>query len=139
MGKKETTQEMIPIFGKPIYVITSNDVTNLVKDSSTLKLKTRFRSSISHLQYFAASAILVKRLEFADDDMETYLVNKDTDVEMKLSKEDIGKKVFLDKDEAELLASEMNEEMKENLHEMATEAMELFHNIDTVISAQLSA
>lgn len=134
-NKEKKVEEQLPIFGKPVFVISSNSITNLIKDGSK-GLKTRLKASIHHLNYFAADGIMVKRVEFADDDMDMIIVNKDTDAEMNFDRKEIGRRFFFDKAEAEDVAASLNESMKEDLHEIANEAMEFYHNIDDIIAAQ---
>ena len=134
MSKQTKSEEPIPIFGRPLWYVSSNNLFDLMKERS---LKSRIRSSVNHLQYFASEGVFVKKVEYKDDSLDAAIINKDTDMEQVVERKDIGSKFFLSKEECDEVAVRMNEEMKEDLHLIATEAMELYHNIDEIIEAHL--
>src|SRR6056297_742793 len=111
-GNNSKQSERLPIFGKPIFYLSSNNLSGAIGGSSTSP-SSKIRLSIAHLKYFATEAILVKKVEYKDDEMDAFVINKDTDVEMLVNKEDIGKNVFFEKNDCDDVAIKLNEEMKE--------------------------
>jgi len=129
----------LPILGQPIFIITENSLDKKVAISGTVGV-------LNSLTYFAADAIQVLKLEYADDSMERVIINRDMVneenpdqklefiIDLKNNKGDLTTK-FIDEREAQDVAKQMNINQQKQCKKLVDMITHAYHEYDNVIAA----
>jgi len=128
MSKKLKTEDL-PIFGKPMFKIGDYTFSDKIEKASKVV------GCLSPLRYFATDAVMVMGVEFVDDTMQEIIINKGTDVELSIDRSEIGETVFFNKEEADLIAQELNLQQKATCKEIADIVMNAFYQYDDIVLA----
>lgn len=134
--------QRIPILGQPVFTLSDNSLEERVTIVGE-------RGLLNSLVYFAVDAILVKKLEYADEKMNKVIINRgmtaegdDTvsleihmDLEKNFSREADATTIFVDESEAQAVARKMNENQKKNCKKLLDIATKAYNEYDAIIAA----
>ena len=131
MAKKTLRTEELPIFGKPMYQISSNSFADKVDNAPKVV------GCLSSLRYFATDAIMVMGVKFLDDDMTQVVINEGTKEKMIIDRSAIGEEIFFNKEEADIIVADLNIQQKQTCKDLADVIMNAYHKYDDIVLAHI--
>jgi hypothetical protein len=128
----------LPILGQPVFKISENSFDERVQLIGE-------RGFLNSLTYFAADAIMVKKLEYETDKMDIVIINKDMvdsenpdkkieiKIDLKREKED-HLTIFVDEIEAQRVAKQMNINQQKQCKKLVDAVNIVYNEYDKVIA-----
>jgi len=131
----------VPVLGQPVFVITENPLEDKVSIVGE-------RGFLNNLVYYAADAIMVKALAYADEQMTKVVINKGMhlegdesksleihmDLQRNTGRDNDSTTIFVDEFEAQAIARKLNENQKKNCKKLLDLATKAYNEYDVLIS-----
>ena len=134
--------QKLPVFGQPIWIIAEEPLEEKVQIAGE-------RGYLNSLVYFAANAILVKKLEYEGNSLTKIVINRDMhvegdekapleihmDLEKNFSKEPGPATIFVDEETAQSVAAALNKNQKKQCEKLMNLAIKAVNEYDNIIAA----
>ena len=136
------SNELVPILGQPVFVISENSL----EDKVTIVGE---RGLLNSLVYFAHDGIIVRSQRFEDDKLRKIVINEGMvtegeertslelhlDLDRNFSKDPDSTTIFVNEADAAAVARKMNENQKKQCKKLLDLATKAYNSYDDIIAA----
>lgn len=132
-------KKRIPIIGEPVFTLSQHNWSDKIKITTGL-------SYLNVLAYISVDAVKCMSVGYTDDTMARIIINKDykneknEDVSITIDAEENGKRktsvdCFVEENEANAVAAEMNKQFKEECKTILDAVGQMYHEYDNINAA----